>query len=267
MDREVLSDPWVREYLGANFELVSVYNLDSLTHVYRRRYNVSTNPCFLFLSPQGEVLHRLVGFLGKEDLLRECEQVLEGKGLSWMDGQYASGRRDPEFLADYIAARDHAALLDSAVILNYFTSLRERTLREPVHFSNLLRYGYTRDKIWIPYGSKWHLYLKKSYEKGDFPELREALRSRLLFTVYDHIKAHPDDIDISRFIEELTALENGQQNAIKDLDGGRYYRFIEDRYPSYTFQYERLLAKGDREGITALNERYSGKPAFRPIIP
>lgn len=267
MDREVLSDPEIRDYLSSNFELVSVYNLDSLTHVYRRKYNVSTNPCFLFLNQTGEVVHRLVGFIGKDEFWNECEKVRNGQGLSWMQSEFESGRRDPGFLAQYVAAMDKATLLDHSLVSEYFVSLSEKMMREPLHFSNLLRYGYYRRNQWVEYDSRVYRILKKSYHKNEFPEFREALRCRLLFSLYDHIRSLPQDAEIAALIEELINLENGEQIAIKDIDDGRYYRFIEERYPSYLLQYERLKRSGDRSGIEKLNQGYSGKPGFRPVKP
>lgn len=74
MDRDVLSDPGVQKFLRDNFDCYSVFGLDSLTREYRRHYGVTTNPAFVFLDKDNKVIHRFVGYRGKERFIEDCKQ-------------------------------------------------------------------------------------------------------------------------------------------------------------------------------------------------
>jgi thioredoxin-related protein len=80
MDRDVLSDPGVQRFLSDNFDCYSVFGLDSLTREYRRKYEVTTNPAFVFLDKNNKVIHRFVGYRNKERFVEDCQQVLPGSG-------------------------------------------------------------------------------------------------------------------------------------------------------------------------------------------
>lgn len=73
---EVYPDPEVQRYLREEFVLVAV-DLDE-NREDAQRFGVQFPPHLLFLSPEGEVITRIPGFVSKDVLLSVLREVSEG---------------------------------------------------------------------------------------------------------------------------------------------------------------------------------------------
>ena len=103
MDKVVFSRPDVGELYNENFLNVKV-NMEKGDGVKLvEKYQVIAYPSLFFLSPDGEVVHRVTGYKGPGDILKIGRQVKEGnKTVASLDEQYESGERTPEFLYEYL---------------------------------------------------------------------------------------------------------------------------------------------------------------------
>lgn len=76
----------------------------------RKKYDVNAYPTLLVLNAQGELLCRHAGYLSVEELIDFAENGVKGGGLTDMHKRYAAGERSMEFIRDYLALLDDAAM-------------------------------------------------------------------------------------------------------------------------------------------------------------
>lgn len=67
------------------------------------RYDVNAFPTFLFINAEGELLHRMLGYMGTEEFIKNAEEGLSESGIISMQKKYKAGERSPEFIRSYIA--------------------------------------------------------------------------------------------------------------------------------------------------------------------
>ncbi|WP_292265356.1 thioredoxin fold domain-containing protein [Butyricimonas sp.] len=133
-----------------------------------KRYGVRAYPTLNFIHGDGEIVHCVVGGLGADELIRQGKLVLEGKGLSYMQNEYADGNREPEFITSYLEVLGMANLGEDAqkVTLEYFATLDREKLNEKKYWdifvrnvndvdSDLFRYVYAnREHLVSLYGEQ-----------------------------------------------------------------------------------------------------------------
>jgi thioredoxin-related protein len=73
MDRDVFSDKEVGSYLNSSFVPVKIDADLAFGSEFSSDYGISGLPTFLVLSPEGELIDRLVGYQGKSDLIQSLE--------------------------------------------------------------------------------------------------------------------------------------------------------------------------------------------------
>lgn len=106
MAREALPSPAI----GARFNVHFInYQLDAEQGEgisVARRYSVSSYPTSLYIAPNGDLIHRSVGYTGIKGMLDQVDIVLDMPRLRTTvvkgDKDYANGRRDPNFLKKYL---------------------------------------------------------------------------------------------------------------------------------------------------------------------
>lgn len=66
------------------------------------RYHVKAYPTLNFINAEGAMVHCVVGGMNVKELLEQGNVALNGKGLAFMQREYAQGNREPEFIETYL---------------------------------------------------------------------------------------------------------------------------------------------------------------------
>ncbi|MCX6218065.1 thioredoxin fold domain-containing protein [Spirosoma sp.] len=105
-----------------------------------RQYLVASYPTSLFIAPNGDLIHRAVGYGGINAMLVQADHVLSLPRLKSTvakgDKAYADGKRDPDFLKKYLQTRQSLSRPINDVLDAYIDALpaSERTAAQTVHF-------------------------------------------------------------------------------------------------------------------------------------
>lgn len=74
-----------------------------------RTYNIRAYPTYLFLNPQGELVHRIVGGRPADAFIAKAKDAMDpDKQYFTLKRQYVAGKKDPEFLFKLIGAANEA---------------------------------------------------------------------------------------------------------------------------------------------------------------
>ncbi|GAB3038930.1 hypothetical protein GCM10027185_47200 [Spirosoma pulveris] len=130
--------------VGARYNVHFInYQLDAETGegiAIARQYLVASYPTSLFIAPNGDLIHRAVGYGGINAMLVQADHVLSLPRLKPTvakgDKAYAEGKRDPGFLKKYLQTRQALNRPTSDVLDAYLDALpeSERTAAETVRF-------------------------------------------------------------------------------------------------------------------------------------
>ena len=105
MKEEVFSERAVGDYFNEHFISIRLDMEEGPGLELARKYEVSAFPTQLFLSPDGKVMHRAIGFHNAPELIQlgRIANDPERRYASFTT-RYASGERDPEFMYAYAMA-------------------------------------------------------------------------------------------------------------------------------------------------------------------
>lgn len=98
------------------------------------KYNVRAYPTYLFLSSNGDLVHKVVGEREKAPFINIADEALKAGGdkhnLAHLEKTYQEGNRDPLFLRNYLD-RLSAMNMDNTVVLEaYFKTITPGQLQE-----------------------------------------------------------------------------------------------------------------------------------------
>ncbi|GAB3801848.1 hypothetical protein GCM10028819_29920 [Spirosoma humi] len=105
-----------------------------------KQYAVASYPTALYIAPNGELVHRSVGYGGVKAMLDQADLVLAMPPLKITlakgDKDYAQGKRDPDFLKRYLKTRQSLNRPTNDVLDAYLDALpeSERTTPEALSF-------------------------------------------------------------------------------------------------------------------------------------
>lgn len=109
MAKQAFPDAKVGEKFNANFISYQIDAEKGEGITVARKYAVDAYPTSLYVSGNGELIHRAVGYGGIPGMLTEADKAIaaakDENPLSAMEKQYESGARDAEFLANYLSKR------------------------------------------------------------------------------------------------------------------------------------------------------------------
>ncbi len=100
----------VGEYFNPRFVCVKIDMEKGEGVELRKKYDVNAYPTLLVLNAEGELLSRHAGYLEADKLIEFAENGVKGGGLAEMHKRYAAGERSVEFIRDYLAQLDDAAM-------------------------------------------------------------------------------------------------------------------------------------------------------------
>ena len=109
MDRKTFTEVSVGDKFNAKFINYKIDAEKGFGVTLAKRYNVTSYPTCLFVDPYENLIYKQEGLLRAPDLFREADMVISNqanaKSLYALDKLYKDGRRDSEFLNEYISIR------------------------------------------------------------------------------------------------------------------------------------------------------------------
>lgn len=108
-----------------------------------KKFAVSAYPTFLFIDGNGELVYRFLGGKTVEMLVEEGQKALAAyevrPELEKYEKKYAKGKRDRDFLNQYIVLKNDAGLDCSDVLLDYFSQLDDAELVDSVQLERIAK--------------------------------------------------------------------------------------------------------------------------------
>ena len=106
---------WMAKNIFPDAEVGKLYNAKFVNYKFdmekgegpefAKKHGVSAYPTLLFFSPEGELVHKVVGGLPAEQLIEQGNTALDpNKQLFTLKKKYETGERDPDFLYNYAMA-------------------------------------------------------------------------------------------------------------------------------------------------------------------
>ncbi|MFM2305393.1 MAG: hypothetical protein RLZZ367_62 [Bacteroidota bacterium] len=109
------------------------------------KYAIRAYPTLLWLDGDGNVKHKIVGGLDVAGLLQNGQKAIDPTPgiLTGMKKQYADGKRDVDFLCDYVGTLNSAGENYDAVFKEYLDKLTVKELTDPKHTRTI--FNLTKD--------------------------------------------------------------------------------------------------------------------------
>jgi thiol-disulfide isomerase/thioredoxin len=152
MDKDVLPLPEVGDKYNALF---INYKLDAEKGegiAIAQKYSVKAYPSFLYLDPQGYLLHRAEGFFLPAPFIAQAEKAITlgaaDNSISFLEKEFKEGNRSPAFLRSYIKKMSSLGLDNTTALNTYFNAMPGKELAKPQelvflgdHISNIKFHG------------------------------------------------------------------------------------------------------------------------------
>jgi thiol-disulfide isomerase/thioredoxin len=124
MDKKTFTDGMVGDKFNAKFVNYKLDAEKGFGITLAKRYNVTSYPTCLFVDANENLIYKQEGLLRSGDLLKEADMVINNqanaKPLWALDKLYNEGRRDSEFLYEYIAVRSLYANIDNTTLVEEY---------------------------------------------------------------------------------------------------------------------------------------------------
>jgi len=141
MTRDVFPEPRVGEFYNANFINAKIDMERGEGPTLAAKYEVSAYPTYLFVSPDGELLHKNMGYLPVPKFIEVGKAAIDPKRQSAkLAMRFASGDRSPDLLRNYaMASYENSDRKYTMLALKYMETQKEWGTRENMEF--LMKYA------------------------------------------------------------------------------------------------------------------------------
>ncbi|MCB0516910.1 MAG: thioredoxin family protein [Chitinophagales bacterium] len=110
MKKEIFPQTEVGDFYNKNFINVAIDMEKGEGPELDKQYNVQFYPTFLYFNPQGELVHKTLGFKKADEFIEDGKNALdENRQYVSLQKKYRSGDRNPEMLYHYALAAEAAA--------------------------------------------------------------------------------------------------------------------------------------------------------------
>ena len=141
MDKNVFTNDTVADYFNANFIPFKSDMEKGEGKELAKRYEVMAYPNFLFIAPDGSILHRTTGSRPPKAFVEVGKDALNPeKRYATYQKKYEAGNREPEFLAQFVTIKAYAALDNSKEFNDYLTTQNDKELLKRRNW-NLIQYS------------------------------------------------------------------------------------------------------------------------------
>ncbi|MEZ0611309.1 thioredoxin family protein [Fibrella sp. WM1] len=135
MAKEAFPDKAVGDLFNANFVSYQIDAEKGEGIEVAKKYNVTAYPTSLFVSADGDLIQRTVGYGGIKGLLDEANKAVEAarstKPIAVWDKEFANGKRDADFLKTYLTQRATLGLPNGDALEAYLKAAPETDLTSP----------------------------------------------------------------------------------------------------------------------------------------
>ena len=129
MAKEAFPNAKVGEKFNANFISYQIDAEKGEGIEVARKYAVDSYPTSLYVSANGELIYRAIGYGGIKGMLDEADRAIgaakDPNPLSALEKQYEGGKRDPIFLANYLAKRAQVGMPNGKALDGYLNVVPE----------------------------------------------------------------------------------------------------------------------------------------------
>lgn len=111
LDKSVFAQAKVGDVFNSQFVSIKLNMEQEELRPLAQQYNVRAFPSLLFLDADGQLLHKVVGYMQAEDLLHNAQIALHQPDmqLATLNKRYDAGERDVTFLTNYINTLQRAS--------------------------------------------------------------------------------------------------------------------------------------------------------------
>ena len=123
MAKTVFPDEALGEFFNKSFISVKYDMEEDLGRAFGKKFPVSAYPTLFFIDQDGNLLKRMVGAKKADQLIQEGETVLKANDRSkTFEADYAAGKRDYDFMLQYIKALANADKSTTKIANEYLAS-------------------------------------------------------------------------------------------------------------------------------------------------
>ncbi len=189
MASQVFVQEQVGEYFNPRFVCVKIDMEKGEGVELCKKYDVNAYPTLLVLNAEGELLSRHAGYLEADKLIEFAENGVKGGGLAEMHKRYAAGERSVEFIRDYLAQLDDAAMSGTLhdVADDFLKDKADAVLTDENMYKLFRSYAKPGYAVFRPvyarktelvkrYGEDAGLHLEKAWESGARKFLKRKAR-------------------------------------------------------------------------------------------
>ncbi|GAB1449439.1 MAG: thioredoxin fold domain-containing protein [Bacteroidetes bacterium] len=155
LEKTTFKDSSCINFMHKNFLTYSINTKEPEGKKINEFYKVRIHPTLLFLNPDTQQVHKLVGYYDPQDFLQHAKRALsQESNLSAMDDAYYSGNRNPDFLLNYCYLLRDAYQLDSNRINAYLQTQSVEDLNSETNRKFIYEFCVHKFNINVSYGSK-----------------------------------------------------------------------------------------------------------------
>src|SRR6478735_3429773 len=141
MDKQVFTNDSVADYFNANFIPYKSDMEKGEGKELAKRYEVMAYPNFLFIAPDGSILHRTTGSRPPQAFVEVGKDALnpEKRYATYLK-KYESGNREPEFLAKFVEMKAYASVDNSKEFSDYLKTQNDKDILQRRNW-NMIQYS------------------------------------------------------------------------------------------------------------------------------
>lgn len=143
MERQVFADEEVAERMGAFFVNLKA-DAEAGGRLVASKYNVNAYPTLLFLKPDGTLIKRYIGALGKDEFLTAANKALNtsayGQAYLLYENAWDGGNRTADMAALYLKLRSAYRMGNTEQLEQFLQSLPKDSLDNPATQKIIARY-------------------------------------------------------------------------------------------------------------------------------
>lgn len=137
MAKQAFPDAKVGEKFNANFISYQIDAEKGEGLDVAKKYAVTAYPTSLYVSGNGELLHRVVGYSGIPGMMTEADKAIaaakDPNPLSAMEKQYTDGKRDTDFLRSYLTKRAQLGMPSQEALDAFLTGVPQAEWASPAN--------------------------------------------------------------------------------------------------------------------------------------
>ena len=258
MDSQVFSQPEVGNFFNDNFINAKIDMEKGEGPAIGRRYGVSAYPTILFIAPNGELLHKAVGYQPGDILINNGKIALRKTNeAEEYAAKYEAGERDPAFVLEYMKQLNKADKPTEKLALEYFQQQKniDAGLKAQIAFEALKN----MDSQLLQYLLEGKDAIKNNYDQSIIDEkLVEASQS----TINTSIEFNAPSV-FQQMVKNLERLE--MTPALLNSVERTYYAKVKDE-EAYRKSIEQSMKEEDADPCALAMEIYQSFPESKSML-